>query len=86
MLHVKMQPGGLPFSTCAPKGEGGSSLLYISIAYNMQKKKGGEGVQMACKIAYVLNGRYPINFTVVVGCTPNRHHFLVILIQLLLKL
>ena len=43
MLHVKMQPGGLPFSTCAPKGEGGSSLLYISIAYNMQKKRGGGG-------------------------------------------
>ena len=34
---------------------GGSNLLYISIAYYMQK--GGEGVQTACKIAYVLNGR-----------------------------
>ena len=33
----------------------GSSLLYISIAYGMQK--GGEGVQIACKIGYVLNGR-----------------------------
>ena len=33
----------------------GSSLLYISIAYYMQK--GGEGVQIACKIAYILNGR-----------------------------
>ena len=32
-----------------------SSLLYISIAYYMQK--GGEGVQKACKIAYVINGR-----------------------------
>ena len=33
----------------------GSSLLYISIAYYMLK---GEGwVQIACKIAYVLNGR-----------------------------
>ena len=49
--------GGLPFSTYAPRGGrgGGSSLLYISIAYYMQK--GGEGVQIACKIAYVLNGR-----------------------------
>ena len=38
------------------KGEGGGSRLpYISIAYYMQK--GGEGVQIACKIAYVLNGR-----------------------------
>ena len=33
----------------------GSSLLYISIAYYMQK--GGGWVQIACKIAYVLNGR-----------------------------
>ena len=41
-------------------GEGGegSSLPYISIAFYMQK--GGEGVQIACKIAYVLNGR-PLN-------------------------
>ena len=47
---------GLPFSTYAPRGGvGGSSPLYISIAYYMQK--GGEGVQIACKIAYVLNGR-----------------------------
>ena len=48
---------GLPLSTYATGGEGGgvSSLLYISIAYYMQK--GGEGVQIACKIAYVLNGR-----------------------------
>ena len=34
---------------------GGSSLLYITIAYYMQK--GGEGVQIACKDAYVINGR-----------------------------
>ena len=33
----------------------GSSLLYISIAYYMQK--GGGWVQIACKIVYVLNGR-----------------------------
>ena len=33
----------------------GSSLLYISIAYYMQK--GGGWVQITCKIAYVLNGR-----------------------------
>ena len=47
---------GLPLITYVPRGrEGGSSLLYISIAYFMQK--GGEGVQIACKIAYVFNGR-----------------------------
>ena len=33
----------------------GLSLLYISIAYYMQK--GGGWVQLACKIAYILNGR-----------------------------
>ena len=43
----------------APRG--GSSPLYISIAYYMQK--GGEGVQIACKIVYVLNGR-PLNDTI----------------------
>ena len=32
----------------------GSSLLYISIAYNMQKR--GEGVQIACKNVCVING------------------------------
>ena len=47
--------GGLPLITYAPRGEGGSSLLYISIAYHMQK--GGGWLQIACKIAYVLNGR-----------------------------
>ena len=46
---------GLPLSTYAPRGRGSSSLLYISIAYYMQK--GGDEVQIACKIAYVLNGR-----------------------------
>ena len=35
-----------------------SSLLYLFIAFFMQKKKGGgEGVQIACKDAYVINGR-----------------------------
>ena len=33
----------------------GLSLLYISIEYYMQK--GGWWVQIACKIAYILNGR-----------------------------
>ena len=48
---------GLPLITYTPRGRGeGSSLLYIFIAYYMQK--GGGGVQIACKIAYILNG-YP---------------------------
>ena len=49
---------GLPISTYAPRETGwggGSSLPYISIAYYM--KKGREGVQIARKIVYVLNGR-----------------------------
>ena len=47
---------GLPLITYAHRGRwGGSRLPYISIAYNMQK--GGEWVQIACKIAYVLNRR-----------------------------
>ena len=37
----------------------GSSLLYISIAYYMHE--GGEWVQIACKIAYILNGR-PLSY------------------------
>ena len=42
----------------------GSSLLYISIAYHVQK--GGGWVQIACKIAYVLNGR-PLKNEVLLG-------------------
>ena len=64
-----LEDWGLPFSTYAPRGGGGSSLLYISIAYYMQK--GGEGVQIACKIAYVLNGR-PIQ-----SASPTPHTTLV---------
>ena len=56
MMFIYKQRG-LPFSMYAPRGGGGgrSSLLYISIAYYMQK--GGGWVQIACKSAYVLNGR-----------------------------
>ena len=50
MIH----PGGLPSITYSPRGEGGgSSLLYILHA------KRGQGVQIGCKIAYVINGRPP---------------------------
>ena len=52
---------GLPLITYAPRGRGGvgggGGLLYISIAYYMQKMK--EGVQIACKFAYLINGRPP---------------------------
>ena len=45
-------------SNVCTQGGGGSSLLYISIAYYMQTwGGGGEGIQIACKIAYVLNGK-----------------------------
>ena len=44
---------------------GGSTFLYVSIAYYMQKKRGGGAggglVQIACKIAYVINGRPQTN-------------------------
>ena len=42
---------GLPLITYAPRGRGGSNILYISFAYYMLK--GREGVQIACTIAYV---------------------------------
>ena len=59
-VNVCFQSGmyirGLPLITYEPRGDGGgSSLPYISIAYYMQK--GVEGVQIACKIAYVISGR-----------------------------
>ena len=41
----------------APRGGGGASLLYISVAYYMQMGGGVEGVQRACINAYVINGR-----------------------------
>ena len=47
---------GPPFSAYASRGGGvNPGLLYISVAYYMQKK--GGWVQIACKIAYALNGR-----------------------------
>ena len=54
MISLIACQGGLPLITYVPKGRGGSSLRYISIVYYLLK--GGEGVQIACKIAYVING------------------------------
>ena len=52
--------GGPPLITYTPTGRGGgSSLLYISIAYYIQKV--GKGVKKACQNAYVINGRPPGN-------------------------
>ena len=54
---------GVPLITYPPRGgRGGQSLLYISIVYYM--RKGGEGVHIACKNAYVINGR-PLKLTVI---------------------
>ena len=54
---IKFIDKGPSINYVRTKGEGGGGILYISIAYYMQK--GGEGVQIACKIAYVINGRPP---------------------------
>ena len=35
----------------------GSRLVYITIAYYMQKGGGSEGVQIACRNKYVINAR-----------------------------
>ena len=48
--------GGLPFSTYAPRGRGGQ--VSYTFPLRITCKKGGEGVQIACKIAYVLNRRH----------------------------
>ena len=72
---------GPSISTYAPKGGGwGSSLLYISVAYYMQK--GGGWVQIACKIAYVLNGR-PHSHIDDLRCTTYLDHLIIFWIQLM---
>ena len=47
--------GGLSLIMYAPKGRG-VNLLYIPIVNYMQRK-GGVGVQITCKIAYITNRR-----------------------------
>ena len=44
--------GDLSVMMYTPRRRVGSSLLYISVGYYMEKLGGG---QIACKIAYVLN-------------------------------
>ena len=38
------------------RGSGGPSQVYTSIVSNLQKGR-GKGLQIACNIVYVLNGR-----------------------------
>ena len=46
---------GLPFSMYAPKMEGGcKSPLHFHCVLHAKR---GEGVKIACEIAYILNGR-----------------------------
>ena len=47
---------GLPLTTYAPRGRGGQVCYTFPLRITCQNK-GGEGVQKACKIAYVINGR-----------------------------
>ena len=47
---------GLPLITYAPRGRGGGRASYTFLL-RITCKKGGEGVQKACKNAYVINGR-----------------------------
>ena len=52
--HVTLCKWGLPFSTYAPGGRGGVQVSY-TFPLRITCKKGGKGVQIAYKIAYVLN-------------------------------
>ena len=49
--------GGLPLITYAPRGRGGRGQAYYTFLVRITCKKGGKGVQIACQIAYVINGR-----------------------------
>ena len=47
---------GFPFSTYTPRGRGGiKSPIHFHCV--LHAKQGGGGVQITCKIAYVLNGK-----------------------------
>ena len=49
---------GLPLITYAPRGRGGGEVKPpIHFYCVLHAKWGGEGVQIACKIVYVINGR-----------------------------
>ena len=48
---------GLPLITYAPRGREGGGVKPALHFYCVLHAKRGEGVQIACKIAYVINGR-----------------------------
>ena len=86
--NLKMQfelVWGLPFSTYAPKGRGGgrgSSLLYISIAYYMQKwvvSKFMLGIGFFFFRFLYVSFSYKISGSVIVSTSPpatSRWHYL----------
>ena len=47
---------GLPLITYVPRGMGGGRVSYTFLL-GITCKKGGERVQIACKFAYVIDGR-----------------------------
>ena len=61
MQKAYIQARGLPFSTYAPRRRGNE--VSYTIPLRITCKEVEEGVQIACKIVYVLNGRPPIVIT-----------------------
>ena len=55
-FSVRLHLWGIPLITYAPRGRGWGQASY-TFPLRITCKKGGEGVQKACKIAYVINGR-----------------------------
>ena len=56
--HTPSLLNGFPLNMYAPKGGGGD--VKSAIEYNMQKG-GGERVQIACKIVYLMEGSFTSN-------------------------
>ena len=54
-MSVLIRLRGLPLITYTPRGRG--SETSYAVLLRISRKKGGEGVQIACQIAYVINGR-----------------------------
>ena len=55
-IYILKYAGGLPLVTYAPRWRGGGSSLPVPFHCALHAKR-GEGVQIACKKAYVINGR-----------------------------
>ena len=53
-MYTRASEGGLPLVTYAPRERGVNSPIHF---YCVLHAKRGEGVQIAFKIVYVLNGR-----------------------------